>query len=571
MQLQPIYQTFNNLLPNYLFRIPDYQRPYSWVSKQRQDLFQDITNILRYEDNRHHFISTVVTVSTQEYETLGSSQYSIVDIVDGQQRLTSIIILLKAISLHLSQKKKANLKSESKEIDSLLVKDNGRIILLSANHDSSQILRKYLSSGKHPSEAKSASDHNLISAFQESEVFVKEWEKNHGDLLLLLRIIKNRLGFIYYNLPDHSVVFTVFEVLNSRGLAVDWLDKVKSVLMQIIYENTDREAAREIANENLKIWKDIYHEIGIKNFSGTELLRFTATLINENEISKTLSAEDSMEAIKEYVNNRPEKVLDLSHKLKETAVILNTLYKNNVLNAVTSIAHARLLYVAIEANENLPRKDKNTLIEKWEKMTFKIFGLARKDSRTEVGNYTRLAYKIYNNFLESFSEILYAMNEIENDTKYSIDLIAEQIYRDSDCYTSWEKELRYLLYKYEQYLVNQSNSNLNEVSWSNIWNNTPHKTIEHIMPQTMNLFWKGKVGSGKDKYQNTINRIGNFTLLPGNKNSELSNSAFEEKKSVYKKSNLNIMQSIISEKDWDSITIDKRSRLIADFVKEHWK
>jgi uncharacterized protein with ParB-like and HNH nuclease domain len=106
MQLQPILLSMNNLMSGRLFRIPEYQRAYAWGKKQREDLFGDIKRV--QASNEDHFMATVVGL-TREKVTIIADQYSIVDIVDGQQRLTTLIILLKAVQKALNRQDKTEI------------------------------------------------------------------------------------------------------------------------------------------------------------------------------------------------------------------------------------------------------------------------------------------------------------------------------------------------------------------------------------------------------------------------------------------------------------------------------
>ena len=83
MKLEPKYYVLKELLERRLFRIPEYQRAYSWETKQRQDLFDDITKILEYPSERHHFMATVVCLNTNKKEEIGADEFTTVNIVDG--------------------------------------------------------------------------------------------------------------------------------------------------------------------------------------------------------------------------------------------------------------------------------------------------------------------------------------------------------------------------------------------------------------------------------------------------------------------------------------------------------
>jgi len=95
---RPEFYSLYELLTNRLFEIPDYQRTYSWGKKQRVDLFSDILKIK--EKDREHFMATIVCLNKSKKQ-IGGSRFDKLDLVDGQQRLTTLIILLKAVCLSL--------------------------------------------------------------------------------------------------------------------------------------------------------------------------------------------------------------------------------------------------------------------------------------------------------------------------------------------------------------------------------------------------------------------------------------------------------------------------------------
>src|SRR5947209_5735315 len=101
MQLNPLHLKVAGLLGNRLFRIPDYQRAYAWGSRQREDLFKDILEVRR--SDREHFMATVVALA-REIRNIGADEYRTVELVDGQQRVTTLVILLKAIEKQLDDK-----------------------------------------------------------------------------------------------------------------------------------------------------------------------------------------------------------------------------------------------------------------------------------------------------------------------------------------------------------------------------------------------------------------------------------------------------------------------------------
>jgi hypothetical protein len=421
--IQPEFKPLIEILSNKLFRIPEYQRHYSWQSRQRNELFDDIKKLEvardKY-DERTHFMATIVCLKTKDKEQIGSNTFHVYDVVDGQQRLTTLIILLKAISLKL---KLDNQLEEAVELDKLLSKDDGRLIILQNNHDNRVVLRNYLKEGIKPANdsIRTIADRNISQAIKDCEKFVA----SHNDTVKILATIKNCLYFIFQSLEDKGAVYTIFEVLNSRGLDVDWLDKCKNLLMGLLYEyaggTEDNSLFSQHLNELHGYWSDIYREIGLQNIPGHEIIRFAATLKEESLASKPLNAEDTLEFFKKDCVSLTDnnlvinKIIENTVWLKEITSCLSKLYADKRRNAVTDITQARLLAVSIMLRKDLTEENRNKLLEQWERTSFKIFGLFRKDARTKVGEYVRAAKKIRKDANATVDDLLKAISCIGSD------------------------------------------------------------------------------------------------------------------------------------------------------------
>jgi hypothetical protein len=569
MSIRPDNLTLDKLLQGRLFRIPDYQRAYSWETKQREDLFGDIKKLAQSTKNeRHHFMSTVVCLQTNQKEEVGADEFGVFHVVDGQQRLTTLIILLKALAKALSMGNDTERK-ESFKLNELLVKENdGRLILLQTNHDSQLLFRQYLEKGIISDEenVETMADRNMIRAFQECEEFVRTW---HSDPLSLLKVVKNRLDFIFYVLEDEGAVHTTFEVLNSRGLEVDWLDKCKSILMGIAFEKLNSDASSECIQELHRCWTKIYRTIGLKKISGQEVLRFAGTLEHLLPQSKINSAENAMEFFRKKCKKDPKSVTEVSSKFLKIAEQLERLGTNARLNAVTKISQARLLAVAVMLHESLDKSEKQNILKQWEKITFRIFGMSRKDSRTKVGEYVRLSGKIYKTTTMTATEITNEIAFLGKD--YPAGEAAKEM-RDKNCYEGWESELIYFLYRYEEHLARKYGGSISEEVWEQVWHTSPTKTIEHIHPQTPNESWRGKFGTKKDFVERQSQRLGNLMLLPPGVNSMASNKSFEQKKEIYKKHrNLKLIDEVIEKADWDSETLKEREERLIAWAEKEWE
>jgi hypothetical protein len=564
MSIKPDYLTLDSLLQKRLFRIPDYQRAYSWETKQREDLFGDIRKLEPYKD-RHHFMATIVCLNTNERKEVGADEFGVFNIVDGQQRLTTLIILLKALAKALSTSEDDDEKIEAKKLNELLVKRDKRLILLQTNHDSSLIFYNYLKCRTIPDEktVKTLAERNLVRAINECESFAQGWDKGP---LSLLKIIKNRLDFIFYVLEDEGSVYTIFEVLNSRGLDVDWLDKCKSMLMGIAFEKLKPDVGAEYIKELHKCWTNIYRTIGLRKVPGHEILRFAATLKHPELQNRIVTAENAMEFFRDYCEQNPIAVLEVSQEFLRIAEKLEQLYENPRLRAVTDIIQARLLAVAIMLNESLNGQEQKQVLEQWERVTFRIFGLFRKDARTKVGDYARLSYRVHNSKMSS-KDIIAEIISLGGD--HPISEAIRQLHGE-DCYDGWENDLRYFFYRYEEYLAGRQGSTISKEIWEQIWRVSPTRTVEHIHPRNPSPAWRGKLGRRNDQFEKNVNRLGNLMLLPPDINSQAGARSFKEKKSIYKKNYLRLMDEILAEPDWNKKTIEEREKRLLAWAEGTW-
>jgi hypothetical protein len=556
MRLQPVYDTLDELLQRRLFTIPDYQRAYSCNPKQRSDLFGDITKLLDRSDDRHHFMATIVCLKKPGKEEVGTQEFRTLDVVDGQQRLTTLIILLKAISKHLQ----AIDTEEASQIDKLLVKDEGRLILLQTNHDSSMIFSDYIRNGTLPHEGKitTQADYKLAQAFLHCESFVKQT----NDSLTLLKVVKNRLGFIFHELEDEGAVYTVFEVLNSRGLDVDWLDKCKTMLMGLAFEGAGQ-GAQDLITELHGYWKQVYRTIGLTKMSGSEVLTFAATLRQTNEPRRKLSDEASVDYFRSFCADKPKRITDSTRWLLDVTGHVVQLQKDARRRSVTIITQARLLACAILLTDSLTPEEKEKALEQWERVTFRVYDFFDNDARTLVGDYTSLAHRVLNKGIRNYTHLMSQLRELGK--KYPVDEAVESI-RKGNCYEGWETHARYMLCRYEEHLAKEHGAVIESDMWRQIWSASPANTIEHIYPETPGKGWTRK----GFRHEDDVHRLGNLMLLPPGVNSEAGNKPFADKRAIYKKNYLRMMDDVLAEDDWDKDAMEHREDKMLEWAKQQW-
>ncbi|WP_050526768.1 DUF262 domain-containing protein [Pseudorhodobacter aquimaris] len=554
MQLSPLHLSVAKLLDGRLFQIPDYQRAYSWQKRQRQDLFGDIEEAHR--SGREHFMATVVALA-REKRVIAADELQAVELVDGQQRVTTIVILLKALEKQLLETGNESQARAKRDLGDLLVKgDDHSLVLLQTNHDSSNVFTSYLRKGEiDETSITTASDKNVVDAVRECEEFVAGWASK-GTLIELLGTIRNRLSMIYHELADEATVYRVFEVLNSRGLDVRWIDKTKSQLMSSLFEFVEDGSRTDGLREMRKIWQDIYRILGLKQALGNEALRFAGTLSISSRPNRVVGEEDASVALIQRAGRELKTIVESAEWLLKVVRLVNDLNSDVRRAAVTKIAHARFLAIAIMLR-GFEKEVQEELLGAWENVTFRIFGLGGADTRMKVGEYVRLAYDVYKNELSS-AEILSELKKLGNDYEIN-DLLADQDYWNN-CYEGWAEELRYLLFRYDEHLAKQAGEQINASQWNKIWTVEPSKSIEHIVPQSADPEFK--------------HHLGNLIMLPPGMNSSLQDDPPKDKAEAYLgcglRETMAVGKLVKKTGTWDETQVKKRVERIEQFVKTEW-
>jgi hypothetical protein len=571
--IEPRYATLRVLLEDRVFRIPQYQRFYSWQSRQREDLFSDLRNLAAREDDEHHFMATLVCHRTREVEPSGAAAYRVFDLVDGQQRLTTLVLILKSIELSLPED-----AAERAELAQVIVKPDGNLVLLQANNANERLFNAYLRDGRHPAkqDIRTHADRNLWDAVRECGAFVDEWRARHGELATLRRLVLNRLGFVVYETAECRVVYGLFEVLNSRGLEVDWLDKCKSILMGRAFDLAGSAVVAEAAIQALQnIWGDIYRQIAQARVPGQEIVRVAATLAYGEAKGKPRSADESLELISADCDHldKPrriaERLLDVTHKLV-------ALERNRFLGPVTRVLQARILAVALESADFLSEPQLRRVLDQWERVTFRIFGLCGKDARTKVGEYVRLASRIMQGApgAASYDEVMPALRDLGKD--YTIDEAVELV--SDPLWYDYPEECRYFLWRYEEHLARKAGrgATVDEQARQDVWQLRATDSVEHILPRNPEPDgpWRGKMrrgrfGRSRDHWEN-VDRIGNLILLPIDLNVEARRQGFAEKKRIYRRHQLRMIKEVVAQSDWTLAQIDEREQKLAEWARTEW-
>lgn len=201
------------------FIIPTYQRKYSWTDTERKALWQDIEESIK--DDMNHFVGTL---SFKENKSVGLSTDTVYEIIDGQQRITTLFILLKVLI-----DKIADLQVQQSQLSAFIgSKDNLKLHPLGADGD---FLNNLLfdSTTLNPDKINKRSQRFMFSAKKLFTAFANALTSKEIEERIIF--IRDRIEVLVFNVESQAQAVKMFSIINDRGLPLRILDKTKSILM----------------------------------------------------------------------------------------------------------------------------------------------------------------------------------------------------------------------------------------------------------------------------------------------------------------------------------------------------
>lgn len=394
------------------FRIPDYQRGYSWENTQRKDLFQDIENII--EADYSHYTGTVVATPTADRGQYNNVSDECYDVVDGQQRLTTLVMILNEI---IHQDESLNSVASEKEVSvrelcltNEVEPGNTRRLFLLNKEDDAYFYA--IIKGQEAGVPQTKSHHNLSNAKSE----IGEWlNRPEIDRRKIRDTILGKLGFLFYAPQNTGEVGLMFEVINNRGKPLSQLEKVKNYL---VYFGTKNDMPDLVSQVN-DTWGNLLKSLSNAQVSSNEeednFLRNSWIVFEDHRKSDSYYVYENMK--KKYPADGDKGALGAHfEKLKSFIDFLETssktyekLYKQEggsgdevrlllLLSLQSTIASVLPLIVAINSREKKP-EIRVRLLDLIEKLNFRYYG-CHVAPRADTGQGTLfwLAHKYYNKY-----------------------------------------------------------------------------------------------------------------------------------------------------------------------------
>lgn len=552
---------------NSFYFIPDYQRPYAWEEEHISDFWQDISK--SFENNSgSYFLGSFILIKQKD-----SGRY---EVVDGQQRLTTITIFLSVLRDYFHLNNRDDLAQRVQ--NEFLVKD-GQPRLFVRDIDRLKFNEVVLSKIGSISENKFKLSNHYLNAIKFLQQYIEDKKLegvSHDYFEKLLEYFLEEVFAIVVVTEDIASAYTIFETINNRGKDLLVQDLLKNYLLkkvqdEIVSYNRTCEGLIKNFEEEKKTFIANWNQIEGKKYDLTDMLNYHFSVFGGAKKRRDLFKE-----ITDYIRDKNKSANDFMLEWEKTVEAYDSLQSRNELSdrayknllSLRQINHKYWVPVLISAKlSNVSQEDFEELIFEVEKM-YALYWISGYTS-VKIKYPSWVLVSDYINQKKDISEIKKFIK-----TNLSVNRVNRRFSEEinDDCYgKSW---CRYVLSKYELTLSDDTMNK--EFNFDKI-------QIEHILPQTMSdNYWTSRFT--ENQHDELVNTIGNLTLLAGgikeknkSKNQAASNKPYPDKLKIYTGetlkdgvSALRMTAELDKIKDWTVESLSGRKKTIIDKLVEVW-
>ncbi|MEG4283078.1 DUF262 domain-containing HNH endonuclease family protein [Microcoleus sp. A006_D1] len=548
----PIRKIFSD---DFVFIIPLYQRPYAWTKEEAGELLEDLLTFLgdgneTIDELNPYFLGSIVLIKSEQPAA---------EIVDGQQRLTTLTILLAALRASLPTEHANDLTTFLYQKGSLIAGTPNRYRLTLRERDA-DFFKAYIQNEGGINKLKELNSAELM----ESQKLIKE----NADLFLqrfhaigeqccirLAQFIITQCFLVVVSTPDFDSAYRIFSVLNNRGLDLSLTDILKADIIGKIPQQQKQKYTKK--------WEDTEEDLGRELFKG--LFSHIRMIKDKKKLNKSV-LKDFQENInpaaapQQFIDeilapyaNAFSEIVSLRYESVWRAEEINQLFK--FLGNIDNFDWVPPAIFYLSRNRNNP----DNLARFFTDLDRLAVGLMIVGSNINkrIERYSRLlnAIEQEEDLFNSNSPLQFTPEESNNIVKVL----------DSDLY---------LIKRIRLYVLVRLDAALSEGEASYNFSNI---TVEHVLPQNpgANSEWMKSFPSQQERDQ-YVHRLGNLVLLSRAKNSQAHNYDFDVKKQKYFTTNTGVSPFVLTtqvlrEQEWTPEVIARRQKELINVLKNLWR
>lgn len=545
------------------FRIPLFQRPYSWKKENWETLWEDLMNLYKDDGKNSYFLGPIVTQA--ELGTAdGITPYIV---IDGQQRLTTLSILLAALRNFF---KKHDKQASEQIYEFYLInkyQNNDDLYKVLPTQDDREIYRSIIQSKMTKDRKKEGQIYEAYKFF-DNKLKKPDLDEDFSlDYTKFKNLILEKLVLVNITTDSNDNPYLIFESLNNKGEELTQADLVRNyIFMKLPNEEQDELYNNEWAPLEKSFKSKLEPKVYAEEIE-TALwyyIRKDGNSVTKKEIYKT-------------IRNRFDNFKDI-----------NT-FKSEIKNLVKFVQY----YQRLNLYEEEPQESLNYWFQRFKRLNFKtchvfILNIYQdyEDQKIslhdfkQILNYiesyfvrrlfcdvsTNILGKVFDNLysevknanaknlLEGLRTVLRSYDKTKifpDDDSFRKGIINESIYTKS-----LSDRTKLILETIESSLTKE------KVNFDDL-------EVEHIMPQKLRKEWEKTLGENYSAiHKKWLNTLGNLTLT--GYNPELSNKPFDIKVNLLRESNVSLNRYFHKLEAWNEIMIKKRAESLADIAIKIW-
>lgn len=563
-------QSLQKFFSGKILEIPKYQRSYAWEKQNFRELFEDIQEALETKSN--HYIGTIVLAKTNEDK--------IFYIVDGQQRMTTIVMFISVLIRKLKDKGDQDFNRR------YYIKEKNQYKLTPLERDKDFYFE--LLDGALSSEPKNKSQRFLLEVFEEIENIVNNHVKEPEQFLQAIE----ELSILEFIEKNESDAIRIFQTVNDRGKDLTRMDKMKSLLFYFSNKYLGGKYD-DVINSGFGEIFELYDEIKLigeeqkinvinsNQFSEDDLLRHHHICFSEESYEPTgqqvldnvksslitLRTDNANKGLESYISKYLDSLLKYVRAFKE--IVSKTEYDEDYFKLFSILGLSVVYYPAITQlekngflNQLLPTKKISVLkmVEIIDVRVFKVRGYAGKKHVAE--------------FSYSLNNKPWSIQQIEDHLLwFNSHEISDNRFRDYLTNNDYYKNTGLLRTLFIDYCERLNGKSYSISDLKKIVKTDP--TIEHILSQTPKFKPRSYGFKSEEDFEERMNLLGNLTILEKRINSSIKNEDLTERLKGYSKSKFK-MTSVLASNISTTKTfkkadlINRGHHLVDNFSKRWW-